>query len=164
MTTRLMAQPLTAAAFAPFGTVIEAAGEPSFFINAGRCGRYHDLARPEVLAGGAVTVSVGRSEAAPMPLPIDLLERHPLGSQAFVPMSGARMLVIVAPDEDGVPGPPLAFLSSGGQGVQYNANIWHGVLAPLTGPADFLIVDRAGEGANLEEYRLPEPIIVEPGI
>ena len=39
-----------------------------------------------------------------------------------------------------------------------------GVLAPLTSPADFLIVDRAGEGANLEEYRLPEPIIVEPGI
>ncbi len=165
MTTRIVAQPLTAAAFAPFGQVIEAAGEPSFFINAGRCGRYHDLARPEVLGpDGAVAISVGRSDAAPMPLAVNLLERHPLGSQAFVPMNGAQMLVVVAPDESGRPGKPLAFLSGPGQGVQYKTNTWHGVLAPLTGPADFLIVDRAGEGANLEEYHLPELILAEPGI
>ena len=159
----LIAQPLTQAAFAPFGQVIEAAGDPSFFINAGRCGRYHNLARPQVLdpPEGAVAISIGRSEAAPLPLPLDLLERHPLGSQAFIPMGQAQMLVIVAPDMQGAPGQPLAFLSAPGQGVQYHPNTWHGVLAPLTGPADFVIVDRVGSGSNLEEHHLAVPILVQ---
>jgi ureidoglycolate lyase len=162
MDRRLTAAPLTQAAFGPFGTVIEATGEPSFFINAGRCGRYHDLARPSVLgADGAAAISIGRSEAAPVPLLLDLLERHPLGTQAFIPLSGARMLVVVAPDEGGRPGAPLAFLSGPGQGVQYHAGTWHGVLAPLEGPSDFLIVDRAGTADNLEEVRLEEPWRVE---
>lgn len=158
MERRIIAKPLTAAAFSPFGTVIEAAGEPSFFINAGRCGRYHDLARPDVRGGdGAVAISIGRSDAAPMPLALDLLERHPLGSQAFVPMAATQMLVVVAPDEGGKPGEPVAFLSGPGQGVQYHAGTWHGVLAPLEGPSDFLIVDRVGTADNLEEVRLAEP-------
>lgn len=161
---RIVATPLTAAAFAPFGTVIEAADEPSFFINEGRCGRYHDLARPIVLdAAGHVAISIGRSDAAPMPLVPDLLERHPLGSQAFIPLDGARMLVVVAPDREGVPGEPVAFLSGPGQGVQYHPNTWHGVLAPLAGPAAFLIVDPVGAGDNLEEYRLREGYSVSPG-
>ena len=64
---------------------------------------------------------------------------------------------VVAPDEGGRPGAPVAFLSGPGQGVQYHAGTWHGVLAPLEGPADFLIVDRVGTADNLEEVTLAEP-------
>jgi len=158
----LKAQPLTAAAFAPFGQVIAAAGPPSFFINNGRCGRYHDLARPDIRGdGGAVALSVGRSDPVSLPYRLTLLERHPLGSQAFVPMAATRMLVIVAPDAGGRPGEPLAFVSTAGEGVQYHAGTWHGVLAPLAaGAADFLIVDRIGPGANLEEHTLAQPYCI----
>lgn len=155
-------EPLTRAAFAPFGAVLEAAGEPDFMINNGLCGRHHDLARPQISgAGGAVALSVGRSGAVSLPLTLKMMERHPLGTQAFTPMNGARMVVITAPDEGGAPGAPRAFMSDGAQGVQYHPGCWHGVLAPLSGPADFLIVDRAGEGRNLEEHRFTEPYVIE---
>ena len=157
MSVRIQAEPLTAEAFAPFGKVIEISGEPSFFINAGRCGRYHDIARPDVRdREGAIAISIGRSDAVTLPLAIGLLERHPLGSQAFIPTGNARMLVVVATDAGGIPGLARAFLAKPGQGVQYHANVWHGVLAPLEGPADFLIVDRVGPGDNLEEHHLPQ--------
>ncbi len=161
MARTIKAQPLTASAFAPFGQVIEAAGEPSFFINNGRCGRYHDLARPDISGeGAAVALSVGRSDPVRLPYTLNLLERHPLGSQAFVPMVAAAMLVMVAPDAGGWPGEAVAFLSQPGQGVQYRAGTWHGVLAPLEGLADFLIVDRVGPGDNLEEHKLAEPYLI----
>lgn len=161
MSTTISAAPLTAAAFAPFGRVIEAAGEPSFWINGGRCARFHDLGRTVALGEGAATaLSVGRSEAVETPMPLGLMERHPLGSQAFVPMGATPLLVTVAPDEGGRPGRPLAFVTGGTQGVLYFANTWHGVLAPLAGPADFLIVDRVGAGHNLEEFIFPEAFLV----
>jgi ureidoglycolate lyase len=161
MARELQALDLTAEAFARYGTVIEAAGDPNFMINAGRCGRYHDLARPQVLdEEGAVSISIGRSDAVTLPMSVDLLERHPLGSQAFVPLGEARMVVVVAPDAVGAPGQPVAFVSRAGQGVQYHAGTWHGVLAPLDEAADFLIVDRVGEGSNLDEVYLDLPFTV----
>lgn len=162
MSTVIPLEPLTSEAFAPFGHVIEAMGDPSFLINEGRCGRYHDLARPEIAGeGGAVTLSVGRSDAVRLPFSLDMMERHPLGSQAFVPMAGTRFVVTVAPDDDGVPGRPRAFLTNGDQGIQYRMSCWHGVLAPLAGPSDFLIVDRVGDGSNLEEHRFKTPYTVQ---
>ena len=83
----------------------------------------------------------------------DLVERHPLGSQAFVPMTEHPFLVIVAPDEGGVPGRPLAFLTAPGQGINLRRGAWHGVLTPLAEPGLFAVIDRCGEGPNLEEYR-----------
>jgi len=156
MSRTITARPLTAEAFAPYGEVLEAAGAPDYMINAGLCGRYHDRARPETDAEGTVALSIGRSAAVSVPLTLTMLERHPDGSQAFVPMNGTRFLVIVAPDDGGVPGRPQAFVTNGAQGIQYRRNCWHGVLAPLSGPADFLIVDRVGPGANLEEHHLSE--------
>ena len=148
----LVAEPLTAAAFAPFGDVIEAAGE-SFPINGGICDRFHDRARMEFTGDGRAGISVGLSRPYALPLSFTLVERHPLGSQAFVPMTGDPFLVVVAPDEGGRPGTPLAFLTRPGQGVNYLRGVWHGVLTPLGRAAPFLIVDRVGAGANLEEYR-----------
>lgn len=155
-------EPLTAAAFAPFGEVLEAAGEPDKLINAGLCGRYHDRARLD-FGDGRAGISIFASEPCHLPLEFDLLERHPHGSQAFIPMTAAPFLVIVAEDEGGKPGQPRAFLTAPGQGVNYRRNVWHGVLTPLAAPGLFAVVDRIGEGPNLEEYRSGTPWLVVEG-
>ncbi|MEM9784163.1 MAG: ureidoglycolate lyase [Pseudomonadota bacterium] len=153
----IVAAPLTAEAFRPFGDVIEARGT-SFPINAGLCDRFHDLARLEFAGpGGRAAVSIGRSRPVTLPHRVDLVERHPLGSQAFVPLSADPFLVVVAAKEGGTPGPPRAFVTQPGQGVNYLRGTWHGVLTPLGREADFLIVDRVGDGINLEEHAYPEP-------
>lgn len=152
-------EPLTAAAFAPFGDVLEPGGA-SFPINGGMVDRFHDLARVETL-GGRLGISMGRGRPYALPLEVTLVERHPLGSQAFVPMSEAPFLVVVAPEEGGVPGRPRAFLTAPGQGVNYLRGTWHGVLTPLGRVGTFLIVDRIGDGANLEEYRYDLPWRIE---
>ena len=87
----------------------------------------------------------------------DLVERHPDGSQAFLPMSEHPFLVIVAPDEGGVPGAPQAFLTDGAQGINLLRGTWHGVLTPLSAPGLFAVVDRIGTTPNLEEYRYQKP-------
>lgn len=151
-------EPLSAAAFAPFGDVIEAAGPPSFAFNGGMAERFHDLARVEVVGSdGRLGISIGRARPYALPLTLTLVERHPLGSQAFVPLSPDPFLVIVAPDDGGKPGRPQAYLTAPGQGVNYLRNVWHGVLTPLGRLASFLIVDRIGAGDNLEEHHFPEP-------
>ena len=164
MSRTLATEPLTKAAFAPFGDVIEGRGAPSFQINGGMCDRFHDLARMEFTGPAArANISVGFGRPYALPLALTLVERHPLGSQAFVPMTEDPFLVVVAPDEGGVPGRPRAFLTEPGQGVNYLRNTWHGVLTPLGRAARFLIVDRAGEGNNLEEYTYADPWTVTAG-
>jgi ureidoglycolate lyase len=168
MTERIVAAPLTAAAFAPFGQVLEAAGAPDRIINRGLCGRWHDLARLDFESGRA-GISLFRAEPRRLPLVLDLVERHPLGSQAFVPMTADPFLVVVAPDDDanggGRPGAPLAFLTAPGQGVNFARGIWHGVLTPLSPPGLFAVIDRieadSDRRENLEEYPLDPPWLIE---
>ena len=153
--------PLTRDAFAPFGQVIETDGAHHYPINKGMTERFHDLARIEL--GGVHArplISLFRGQPYTLPLRLDLVERHPLGSQAFYPLSDAPWLVIVAPDTGGTPGTPLAFRPAPGQGVNIAINTWHGVLCPLDRPSDYLVVDRGGDGANLEEYVYLEPWVV----
>jgi ureidoglycolate lyase len=162
----LQIEPLTAAAFAPFGDLIDVLGPPTRLINAGMCGRHHDLARlsfaPE--AAGRAGISLFAAEARALPYRLDLLERHPLGSQAFLPLDGVPFLVTVAEDAGGHPVRLRAFLTAPGQGVNLLRNTWHGVLAPIGGAGRYAVVDRVGEGANLEEYPLPRPLtVVLPG-
>jgi ureidoglycolate lyase len=147
---------LTTAAFAPYGDVLEATGTPDRMINAGLCARFHDRARIDI-ADGRAGLSVFDAVARSLPYAFDLVERHPQGSQAFVPMTRAPFLVIVAPDEHGTPGTPRAFLTNGAQGINLHRSTWHGVLTPLQAPGLFAVLDRIGEGANLEEYRYPQP-------
>lgn len=158
---RIVLQPLTQAAFAPFGDVLEATGEPDRIINAGLCDRFHDLARLDFTGKDArAGISLFRSRARTLPYTLDMMERHPLGSQAFLPMSPDPFMVIVAPDDAGRPGTPLAFLTSPGQGVNYHRNTWHGVLTPLVDNALFAVMDRIGDGENLEEFVFDEPWLV----
>lgn len=152
---KIRALPLTADAFAPFGTVIEVRGAPTKLINAGLCGRHHDLCAPDV-ADGRVGVSVFDAVPRSLPYRLDLLERHPLGTQAFIPMHREPFLVAVAADRDGVPDEPLAFLTNGAQAIQIGRNVWHGVLTPLAAPGLFTVIDYCGERPNLEEHPLAE--------
>ncbi len=156
---RITAAPLSATAFAPYGDVLEASGAPDRVINAGLCGRYHDRARLDFVDGRA-GISLFLAEPRALPYRFDLIERHPEGSQAFLPMTEAPFLVIVAPDADGTPGAPLAFLTLPGQGVNLHRGTWHGVLTPLSAPGLFAVVDRIGPGANLKEYRYERPWVV----
>ncbi len=155
----IKAEPLTAAAFAPFGDVLDASGAPDNIINAGLCGRYHDRARLE-FSDGRTGISIFKAEPRSLPYICTLLERHPEGSQAFIPMSADPFLVIVAPDDGGKPGLPRAFLTNGAQGINLHRGVWHGVLTPLSAPGLFAVIDRIGPGANLQEYPLSAPFSV----
>lgn len=154
--TEIPVQPLTADAFAPFGDVIEASGDPDKLINAGLCGRFHDRAALD-FSGGRAGASLFHATPRSLPYTLDLMERHPDGSQLFVPMSADPFLVTVAPDKDDSPGTPLAFLTAPGQAVNFHRGTWHGVLTPLSPPGLFVVIDRIGPGANLEEYIFDQP-------
>ncbi len=160
-------EPLTAEAFAPFGDVIEARGAPDRLINQGLCQRFHDLARLDFGPCGRAGISLFRAQARALPLRLEMLERHPEGSQAFIPMQAAPFLVIVAPNKGGSPGSPgrpgtpRAFLTAPGQGVNYLRGTWHGVLTPLSEPALFAVIDRIGDTPNLEEYWFEKPYVVD---
>lgn len=156
---KITIRPISAEAFAPFGELLAPRDKASRMINAGRCERHHALAEVE-RHGGEAIISIFRSEAVSLPYDCTLLERHPLGSQAFFPLGPDPWMSIVAPDEGGTPGAPIAFLVPAGMGVNLHAGVWHGVLTPLDHAADFLVVDREGEGVNLEEVTI-EPVTVE---
>lgn len=160
MTHSLTAKPLTAKGFAPFGDVIEVSGAPDMLINQTMCGRHHDLAQLD-FSDGRAGLSLFDAQARHLPHIVDMVERHPLGSQAFIPVSNVRMLVIVAQDADNTPCNLQAFLSQPGQSINLHRGIWHGVLAPFEHPGQFVVVDRIGSGNNLQEHWFEQPFVVE---
>ena len=149
----LRAVPLTGEAFAPYGDVIETAGRDWRWINDGTCRRYDDLAPVDVAeAEGRPLISIFRASPRPLPFKVTVLERHPLSSQAFVPLDRRPFLIVVAADG---PAPVAAriraFLSRDGQGVNFRRNTWHSPLVALGDTCDFLVVDRGGDGDNCEQ-------------
>jgi ureidoglycolate lyase len=158
MAITLTPQPLTRAAFAPFGEVIETQGSRHFPINAGFAERFHDLANVEVTAeGGRTLINIFRGQPRPTPLRLTLMERHPLASQAFFPLQNNDWLVVVAAGPDPCqPDGLRAFRASGRQGVNYARGTWHHPLIVLTRDHEFLVIDRGGAGANLEEVPFPD--------
>ena len=148
----LRIQPLTAAAFAPFGDVIEGPAA---------LGRADDLAHVAVGADGRPQLAVLRAErATTLPLTVKRVERHPLGTQAFVPMGGGTFFVVVAPPGEFDPTKLQAFQTNGAQGINYKPGTWHhGFLAARAGDA-FLIVERFGPGENCDFSHLVEPVTV----
>ncbi|MFV8823713.1 ureidoglycolate lyase [Thauera sp. WH-2] len=155
----LKIEPLTHEAFAPFGEVIEAGDHAErLLINGGNTERYHDLADLDAGSDGRIIVSIFRGQPRTLPFEVRMLERHPLGSQAFIPMSGRPYLVVVAPAASSPAVTELrAFLARGSQGVNYRAGVWHHPLLALDGVSDFLVIDRKGPGQNCDEVTL-QPI------
>lgn len=146
-------QALTPENFAPFGDIIEAGLGEVRLINWDKTERHHALAKADVIGEDAhILMNIFRTQPWDLPLTIKMMERHPLGSQAFMPLNGRDYLVVVAEDDKGIPHRPVAFLAKGNQGVNYHRNIWHHPLLALDEMSDFLVVDRGGAGNNLEEY------------
>ena len=159
-TTKLLAlQELTASAFAPFGQVLCCEGARHYPINQGTTERYDDLAHIDAGPGGRVIVSIFRGQPRAFPLRIAMMERHPLGSQAFMPLQRTPYLVVVAEpgSAPAVPGRLHAFVARGDQGVNYAAGVWHHPLIALDEVSDFLVIDRRGAGHNCDEAELAEP-------
>jgi ureidoglycolate lyase len=145
--------PLTRETFASFGDVLDATGDFRL-INAGLCQRHHDRARLDFGPEGRAGLSIFHAEPRALPYDFDLIERHPEGSQAFIPMTAAPFLVIVALSPQAE---PSAFLTNGAQGINLHRGTWHGVLTPLSAPGLFAVVDRIGPTPNLEEHRYTQP-------
>ncbi|MFT6022945.1 MAG: ureidoglycolate lyase [Ascidiaceihabitans sp.] len=160
MSQRIKTEVLTAVAFAPYGDVLDASGLPDKIINQGKCGRHHDQADLD-FSDGRAGISIFKGEKETLPITLEMVERHPTGSQAFVPMSADPFLVVVAADNDGMPTNPKAFLTQSGQAINFHRNTWHGVLTPLSDPGLFAVIDRIGGGDNLEEHWFTQPYIIE---
>ncbi|WP_417526039.1 ureidoglycolate lyase [Marinovum sp.] len=151
MSETIVITPITAEGFAPFGDLLDCAGAPDKLINQGKCGRYHDRASLDFTDGRA-GLSLFKAELRRLPLTLDMMERHPQGSQAFIPMSHDAFVVICAEDAGNRPGKPRAYLTEPGQAINFHRNTWHGVLTPISGSGLFAVVDRIGAGENLEEH------------
>ena len=162
MAEKLEIQPLTQEAFAPFGTVIEADPATMRHINGGTTERYHALAEAEAVGEDArVIINLFRGSPRRFPYAVDMMERHPFGSQSFSPIDDRPWLVVVAQDEGGKPGRPQVFLAGGRQGVNYGRNVWHHPLIAMGAVSDFLVVDRLGGGNNVIEHFFDTPFVIE---
>lgn len=162
MRKNIQIQPLTQESFSAFGDVIEKENHDFFPINQGLTERYHALSLAQ---GSGENAAVGMSIfhnlcATEVPFKIDMLERHPCGSQSFIPLQQQKFIIIVAlpmdqiqPDEQQI----FAFLSNGKQGITYHQGVWHHPLITLEANSDFLVVDRIGEDKNCDVHHLVEP-------
>lgn len=156
---------LTQSVFAPFGDVIEMGDREWFHINAGTTRRYHDQGRIQVEgADGQGGISMALGDAFEFPLNIRMLERHPLGSQAWIPFNGTPFVAVVAPngaddrpDESAI----RAFYVESGQGVNYHKGTWHHPLMSLGRKGEFIVVDRIGTAPNCDERDLRQVRVVD---
>lgn len=160
---RLTIEPLEQGAFAPFGDVIDTRRRDAqnVAINDGFTQRHHALS-PVQTEGNDPILSVFETRSFGLPLQIRMLERHPRGSQAFIPMgdSGTRDFLIVVAEGDGAPDPETirAFRVSAGQGVNFHAGVWHHPNIVIEGSQTFLVVDRSDPASNLEEFTFSDEV------
>jgi ureidoglycolate lyase len=154
MALELKPQKLSRATFSDFGDVIETEGAERILINEGTTERFHDLANIDVESeGGHTLVNIFRGQKRALPIELKMVERHPLGSQAFIPLQNKHYLIVVAPISDNVGPEDLhAFIADGTQGVNYKRNLWHHPLLVLEDNHNFLVVDRGGSGDNCTEH------------
>jgi ureidoglycolate lyase len=156
-------EPLTAEAFAAFGQVISLTGQVGELINEGHTEKFADLANIDTSAeGGRTAIHLYRSKPSHLPLLIEAMERHPLASQAFIPLHDRPFPVIVAsanaePNQTTV----RVFLTNGQQGINLKRGTWHHYQVSLQQESEYLVIDRMGPGANFEERRLTPPLVVE---
>ena len=155
---------LNAENFAPYGDVISVTPEQTpLLINDGNTKRFHDLAQVDTAQGGGrPLINIFRSTPLAHPVKIEKMERHPLSSQAFIPLSDNPFLVVVAPAGQFEESEIRAFLAEPDQGVNYHRGVWHHYSLALGGVSDFLVVDRGGDGENCDEITLQTPLLLNP--
>lgn len=161
-------QPLTVESFQPFGEVISCTGHSFFHINDTHTERYHAIVETEIHGEAKAGISIFRNiKVTTLPLKISMLERHPAGSQAFIPMQGQKFLIVVALNSNEHADQPdleqiYAFISDGSQGVNYRAGTWHHPLLTLEAPSDFAVIDRIGTGHNCDVFQFNDDIVIQP--
>lgn len=157
--------PITPERFAAYGDVITTSNAARAAMNEARFERFDDLAKIDVDArgDGRVAISIAKSRTATtLPYRFDMVERHPLGSQAFIPLTRFSFIVVVAPAGESVDAADLeAFVTNGSQGINYHRGTWHMPLISLAAGQEFLIVDRAGSAHNCEECVLSDAVVLE---
>ena len=162
MAIKLRPQPLTSERFARYGDVIETAVDRKAAMNAARFERFDDLCSIDMSGDGRVAVRIARCRiASSLPYRIDMVERHPLGSQAFMPLTPCRFFVVVGPPEESVEASDLcAFETNGRQGINYHRGTWHMPLIAFEAGQEFLVIDRADGAPNCDEHSLAEPVML----
>ncbi|MEX4002125.1 ureidoglycolate lyase [Paraburkholderia sp. EG285A] len=154
---QLPVEPLTRDRFAPFGDVIEVADKQGFQINEGMARRYHDLARIDVTQEhGRPIVSILTTRPNTFPFVVKCVQRYPLSSQAFIPLTGCPFVVVVAEDRDAGPKQLSAFITDGKQGINYRPGAWHHTLIVPDREAAFVVIDRGGPGENCDQHWFEE--------
>ena len=157
--------PITAERFAPFGDVIATRATQRGAMNEARFERFDDLAKINIddNGDGHTAISIARSRSATtLPYRFDMVERHPLGSQAFIPLTRFAFVVVVAEPAASVEAHDLhAFVTNGLQGINYHRGTWHMPLISLAAGQEFLIVDRAGSASNCEECVMADAVVLE---
>jgi len=162
-TYHLHLKPLTQEAFAPFGDVIQKQGHYPEEINYGQTRKYAGLAQIDVAdEEGTATVHIYRSRPVSLPFRVEVMEYHPLGSQAFIPLHKRPFLVVVAPpaeilDFDSIQG----FFTNGEQGVNLKKGVWHHYQLSLLENCDYLVIERDGPGVSTIEQHLDKPLLIE---
>lgn len=162
-TYRLNLKPLTSDAFAPFGDVIQKQGHYPEEINYGQTRKYANLAGIDASdEGGETAVHIYRSRPISLPFRVELMENHPLGSQAFIPLHKRPFLVVVAPPADELEFKSIqGFFTNGEQGVNFGKGVWHHYQISLDEISDYLVIDRGGPGNNRIEHRLEKALFIE---
>jgi ureidoglycolate lyase len=163
-TITLVPQLLSAERFRNFGNVIEAAPTPHAAMNELRFERFDDLVELDIdtRPDGRAAVSIARCRVpTKLPYRVEMVERHPLGSQAFIPLQRFVFIVVVGPAGESVEAADLqAFITSGRQGINYRKGVWHMPLIALEAGHDFLVIDRVGEGANCDQVYLSDTVML----
>ena len=157
---RVLVEKLTKENFSPFGDIIETAGRKFEIINDNRCRKFGELSTVKIKENDDVSFSIFESEGQNLPFQLNFLERHPLASQAFMPLHQERFLITVAEDVRNTPKNLKAFLTNGSQGININPNVWHGVLCPVPKAGRFLVVDRLKTHDNLQIHNFNEPLMI----
>ncbi len=160
----IRALPITPERFAPYGDVIHASADSKAAMNDARFERFSRLAEVDA-EGRHASISIARCKMpTSLPYRFDLIERHPLGSQAFIPLSHFKFFVVVAPAaESAEPEDLRAFVTNGSQGVNYHKGVWHMPMIALEGGQEFLIVDCGADGENCEEHYFSDPVTLLAG-
>jgi len=147
--------------FTNFGDLISSENINPIDINAGYAKRFNDLANINTsINSGSPIVSIFSALKRAFPMKIDMMEKHPLGSQAFIPMKETTFLTFVAP----AGGSPdiskiKSFIIPPKSGINYKPGIWHFPLIS-TEDTDFLVIDRKGSGKNLIIHKFNEEEII----
>lgn len=155
---KLIPQPISQEVFQPYGDlIVKDSAEKSFGINYGNTVRHHNIGDIDTSEqGGRPIISIFESTPLSMPLKLEIMERHPLASQAFIPLSSNPYLVVVAEQGDFNPETLNVFIVNNGEGVNYKAGTWHHFCLALNTVSDFLVIDREGPGNNCDEINIAE--------